>query len=345
MPGYWKKPQAIVAPVVTSGDLDGRIFSLSPEGTWLLYTRKADTTDSINKLWAIDLTEKDSEPIYLRVKNVITHAAWVPGAALTITYSTVEPRTTAPGWQANNDLQWLSFDEKGMILSTREIIEPNAGGIYGWWGTEFTWSPDGEEIVYARPDSIGWVDVTDGQLIPLIQLTPLQTGSDWAWVPGIGWAEDHSLFYTVTHTARPGYTNDETSQLFALTAFISSKNGPAVDIIPQSGMFAYPSPSPMSADGNFKIAYLQAIFPEQSQTSRYRLVTMNQDGSNQSNIFPPEGSQGLEPQQVFWSPYRLEDNSLWISAIYQGNLWLINPDNDSRQQITGDGSISRIDWK
>ena len=49
-------------PIVTTGDLDGRIFSLSPDAKWLLFTRKIDfSTDleTINSLWVAKL---DKEP-------------------------------------------------------------------------------------------------------------------------------------------------------------------------------------------------------------------------------------------------------------------------------------------
>jgi hypothetical protein len=334
-------------PVVTTGDLDGRIFSLSPDGTWLLYTRSSNegVTDIINSLWAVDITSAISEPIDLQVNNVIQHAAWVPAAETTVTYSMVEPRETAPGWQANNDLFILSFNAEGGTLRRDEIIEANSGGVYGWWGTSYSWSPDGNLLAYARPDEIGLVDVENGKLVPLTDIIPLQTRGDWAWVPALGWAPDHSVLYTVKHSPKAGQSNFETSPVFDLTGLLQGEGMMPITIVPQSGMFSYPVPSPEYNRGQFNVAFLQAIFPEQSDTSHYNLIIMDQDGSNRKLIFPKEGSLGLSPQGMVWGPSPAGAESLWLGIVYQGNLWLLNPSTKLAQQITGDGSINKIDWK
>ncbi|MCC6147975.1 MAG: G5 domain-containing protein [Anaerolineaceae bacterium] len=333
-------------PILTSGDLDGRIFSLSPDGNWLLFTRKPGTSDDeqINSLWMINLSESKSEPVYLRVDNIVHFADWVPGRQMTVSFSTVEPRSTPPGWQANNDLQIMTVNKTGGIIERSQVVETNSGGIYGWWGAAYKWSPDGEQLAYARPDSIGLVNIENGELQPLLELVPLQTRSDWAWVPNIGWANDSSLIYTTFHASSSNFSSDEASPLFDLLAINLIEKLP-ITLVPQVGMFSYPSPSPRLPLRQYAIAFLQAVFPEQSETSRYHLLVMDRDGSNRSKVFPPEGQPGLEPQTVVWQPGVSEDNSIWIAAIYQGNLWFINPVTTQAQQITGDGSLVRFDWK
>jgi resuscitation-promoting factor RpfB len=332
-------------PVITSGDLDGHIFSLSPDGKWLLFSRKASSTakNQINSLWVVSLNKDIAKPMDLKVSNVVHFAAWVPGSSFTITYSTVEPRATAPGWQANNDLELLTFTSEGVTLKREEILKPNSGGIYGWWGMTFAWSPDGAELAYARPDSIGLVDFEKKELVPLLNITPFQTKGDWAWVPDLGWSDDHRILYTETHAPKTGFSSEEQSPLFNLSALILHRSEP-VTLISQTGMFAYPSPSPLIDSKRFSVAYLQAIFPESSDTSRYRLWMMAQDGANQTSIFPPEGSTGLDPQPIIWSP-REDSGIQYLAITYQGNLWLIDPVNNKSQQITGDGTIKRVDWK
>jgi resuscitation-promoting factor RpfB len=332
-------------PLITSGDLDGYIFNLSSDGKWLLFSRKStkQASEEINTLWALDTTQATPKPIDLRVKNVKWFAQWKPGSELTLAYSTVEPRSTSPGWQANNDLIILKVNENGIIINQETIIESNSGGIYGWWGTNFAWSPDGKRMAYARPDSVGLVDLENGKLLPMIELLPFQTHSDWAWVPGLGWAADHSILYTVVHQPMSGIENNEASPVFDLTGMpLGTPN--QIDIIPQSGMFAYPVPSPIQ-NSRFMVAYLQSIFPDRSDSSRYRLVLMEQDGSNRTTLFPPEGSPGLEPQKVSWSPLPTIGSALWVAMIFQGNLYLVNSQTSQIQQITGDGSINRIDWQ
>ncbi len=67
--------------------------------------------------------------------------------------------------------------------------------MYGWWGTSYLWSPDGRWLAYTRPDSIGYVDPKTGEITKTLDITPLQTYGDWAWVPGITWGPDGNVLY------------------------------------------------------------------------------------------------------------------------------------------------------
>ena len=335
-------------PIVTTSDLDGRIFSLSPDGNWLLFTRRSDEKGVINTLWAARTTEGTDLILDLKVGNVVHFAAWGPDSN-TVAFSTVEPRDSAPGWQANNDLNLIGVSANGFTSSQKVVSEPNSGGVYGWWGTEFTWSPDGGSLAYARPDGIGVLDLTEGAFNPMMELLPLQTGSDWAWVPGVGWGTDGNVIYTVQHVAPPGDLSPEESSLFDLVA-LPLVGGTPVRLASQVGMFAYPVPSPLQknpdSESSYQVAFLQAVFPNQSETSRYRLVVMDRDGSNRRLLFPTDGTLGLEPQRVVWSPEPMGDaGSYWIALRYQDNIWLVNLIDGQAQQITGDGMTSRLDWK
>lgn len=333
-------------PLVTTGDLDGRIFTISPDGSWLLFTRHINDAEpmDINSLWLVNLKIEDASTVNLRISNVIHFAGWAPDNSQTIYYSTVEPRATAPGWQANNNLQMILIGSDGLILSQNELIEPNSGGIYGWWGTDFLWSPDGTQLAYTRPDSVGLIDFENGRFNTLVEIIPYQTLADWAWVPGIAWSADSQLLYLVTHEKGPGSANNETSPIFNLTS-IDIYTGQVIPLVQQTGMFAQPQFSPRYREDPLRLAYLEAIFPEQSDTSRSRLVTMDQDGSNRQAIFPPEGSTGLDPQEIVWSPSRQNDQPRYLAFIYHGNIWLINSETGKSHQVTGDGLISRIDWQ
>lgn len=331
-------------PLFTSGDLDGRIFNLSPDGKWLLFTRLAEeSSENINSLWLLNL-DKDAEPVNLGIDNIIHFADWAPNTPQLIYYSTVEPRAAAPGWQANNNLLSAVIGSDGVILSQEEWVEPNSGGIYGWWGTQFLWSPDGSQLAYARPDSVGLVDFENSIYYPFVEILPYQTRSDWAWVPGLAWSADSQLLYVVTHEKATGSTDHETSPIFNLST-VSLFTQKVIPLVQQAGMFAQPKFSPAIQGDSLRLAYLEAIFPEQSDSSHYRLITIDQDGSNRKAIFPADGSLGLDPQEVAWSPARQNGQPRYLGYIYQGNVWLIDPETAKFQQVTGDGLISRIDWQ
>ena len=155
--------------VVTTGDVDGRIFTLSTAGSWLLFTRKSKESGVINTLWALDLGAESPKLVNLSVENIIHFADFLPSSTTKIVFSTVEPREAPPGWQANNDLNALTFSDTGWTTKWTIVLEPNSGGIYGWWGTEFLWSPTNRRFAFARPDSIGsWITTLVRRLKPSI---------------------------------------------------------------------------------------------------------------------------------------------------------------------------------
>jgi len=365
--------------VVPTGDLDGRVFSLSDDGAWLLFTRspeesatpEAGAEDSetvINSLWVARVDGEEEALFDLGVSNVVHFAGWRPGSSNVVAYSTVEPRAAAPGWQANNDVGLVTFSPAGFVRHLPDILSANPGGQYGWWGASFSWAPDGQYLAYARPDGIGTLDVQTGELSPVVEMSPFQTFGDWAWVPGISWGPAGNLLISVEHLA------PQESQHFAMLAVTfsqpqgkaSGESGAAesgsstevpvgitpgnrVTLTPETGMFAYPSTSPLrempTGEGAFEIAYLQAIFPAQSESSRYQLVVMDRDGSNRRTLFPQVGP-GLEPQRLIWSPEPLPDQAGFaLAVVYQDNLWLIDVDGGEAWQITGDGLTNRVDWK
>jgi len=345
-------------PLVTTGDLDGRIFSLSPDEEWLLFSRKSTkpVDQEINTLWVVSTHVEKPDLIDLKVSNVIHYVGWLPNQPGTIAYSTVEPRNSSPVWQANNDLYTMTFSSTGWTSKPKLVLDSSAGGTYGWWGTNFAWTSDGKYLAYARPDEIGLVDLDKNKLNPLMSVTPFLTHQDWAWIPQIAWGADDQTLFVTNHNPSENLVNGEDSQLFSLTA-LSVKNGLNIQLVQQSGMYTSPSCSPVLGEilkSDYQIAYLQAIFPDQSLTSRYRLVVMDRDGSNHQIKFPPEGYTGIAPQvnpqlielqSPIWAPKTKSIKPVFIAVLYQGDIWLVDTQSDFSQRITGDGLIERMDWK
>jgi hypothetical protein len=343
-------------PIVTTGDLDGRIFSLSPDGNWLLFSRRMEDIDTINTLWVVKIgIDADTDKLIdLKVNNVVHYAEWVPGSSnLEVAFSTVEPRSTAPGWQANNDFNVLSFSSSGWISKWKTYLDSNSGGVYGWWGTNFAWSKASETPTFARPDSIGSVNLKDGTQTSVLDIIPYQTHGDWAWIPGFTLSPDQNNIYYVAHAPQSGDASEEESQVFDLQVFSLQQQMP-IRLVSQTGMFAYPVASAFlkgeTSNDLYQVAFLQAIFPTQSETSRYRLSVIDQDGSNVRALFPSEEKIGLEPQRVLWSPTPMPDTESYaIATIYNGNLYIVDiqgelNDQSFYRQITGDGLVIKISW-
>ena len=343
--------------VVSTGDLDGRIFSLSPDSRFLLFSRLSSVEKSINTLLVASLQNDPVKIFDLDISNVVHFAEFNPDTTI-VSYSTVEWRETAPGWQANNDLYEVAVSASGFVGSPKLIVEPNSGGVYGWGGMDFFLAPDEMNYLYSRPDGIGIVDDRDGSLTSIYNIIPYQTGGNWAWVPGIAWSPNGDVIYTVDHLFSD--TNESAnSQQFDLVA-IPLMGGSPVHLISDVGMFAYPVPSPMQHKSNylnnlsgknldqeaFAVAFLQAVFPDQSESSGYRLSIIDRDGSNQKYLFPEEGAAGLSPQRIVWSPEPMTpEGDLAIAFIYNGNIWLVDSASGEAQQITGDGLTTQVDWR
>ncbi len=331
-------------PLVLTGDLDGRIFELSDDGRWLLFTRQiADDEDVINSLWVISTTDPDAEPLNLKAENIIHFADWVPGTqSLTVAYSTAEPSPAAPGWQANNNLLTVRFTSAGLVFRAETLIEANAGGQYGWWGTTFAWGEDRHHLAYARADSIGFVDLEEAIFEPVREITPYQTFSDWAWVPGVAWGRDNRTLFFVDHGLPLALESPSSSPVFDLIA-LAGRGGHQLPLASKTGMFAYPSVSPAivlpSGEISYLVAFLQAISPLESESSTYRLMVMDRDGSNLRSLFPDPGEPGLEPQQVAWSP-----NSDRIAIVYRGDLWVVDVESGLGQRLTAEGQTLNYDW-
>ncbi len=182
--------------------------------------------------------------------------------------------------------------------------------------------------------------MTTSELLPL---SAYNTHSDWAWFPAMRWSPDGHGLYTITHGAPIGLEAPEDSPAFDLTALLVPAGRP-LSLIPRAGMFANPLPAPVhtspTGEQAFSIAFLQAINPNDSPHTTYRLAVMDRDGSNVHFVFPPGDQPGLSANsQAAWSP----DGRLLVVA-YDGNLWLVDPASGQTQQVTGDGLTSTARW-
>ncbi len=335
-------------PLTTGHNLDSLVFQQREDGAWLLFTSEIDASDDFfNELWLV-ATAGEGAPVRLTPTDVL-YAEWRPRRRNAIAYSTGEPASN--GWQALNNLWLMSIDlETGRALSIEGVLAETRGGLYGWWGTHFAWSPDGERLAWARVDGFGLVDLEGKRLQPLVEYAVFHSATDWVWLSPLSWSQDSLLIASVAHGAPIGGEPAENSPIFdALVTDAAGRFSAALS--PAAGMWAAPTFSPNSAppgstDSDGYIAWLQARRPQDSMNGEYDLILADRDGSNQRRLFPPAGAPGMQKndfgltaQDFVWSP-----DARAIALIYLGDVWLIDVETATAQQITFDGGSSNPVW-
>jgi Tol biopolymer transport system component len=337
--------------LTSTGDLDGRVFDLSPGGTWLLFTRDALTdTEVLNTLWMVDTVTANAEPIRLNAENILW-AEWDPGGDQ-VAFSTGAVRDTQPYWESSNDLYVARPRARdGVLVGRRRVLDATGGGTYGWWGTTFAWSPPGEYSVadrllaYARADEVGVVRLSDGETLPLLTFPPYRTYAAWVWVPTVAWSPDGRFVVTLGHGPSPTGEMPEDSPVFDLYVLgidevevgyrdVLTKTL-EVELASEVGMWSAPS---FSVDGS-RIAFGRARIPYNSNTSDYDIYAMDRDGSDVQPFFVTGDQEpGLDYPLMVWQPGG--DQAL---VVFQGNLYLVT-DNEQRRRLTEDTAITQVRW-
>lgn len=336
-------------PLTTASNLDGLVLSLSPDSRYLIYT--ADPIDEeafINELWLIETSA--IEPVKL-VPTDVLYAEWLPGQPDTISYSTGEVQPIFPFWDALNNVLLMRIDPAtGQSLNIHELVPESLGGLSGWWGTVYRWSPDGKTLAYVRADSAGIIG-EDGTIIPLVEYAPFKLIENRSWRATLSWSWDGQLIATTAHGLPLGSEPPESSPVF--DAVVTDKAGTfEAKVVSSAGMWTAPqfSPKRLRPDSQYEygyIAYLRARDPHNSVNGEYDLVVADRDGSNARVIFPPEGQpggivsqlSGLTARDFTWSP-----DGRQIAVIFQGNVWIVDVESGVAHQLTFDGQSKYPVW-
>jgi hypothetical protein len=322
----------------TGDGLDGRVFTLSPSGSHLLYTRVTSSTTSFNNsLWIIS-TKSGAEPWPLSVDNVLW-AGWDPSEAetLRIAYTTAQSTNLPPGWEANNDLWLGEIDPDPEAEFEPEQLIESYPATYGWWGGNYAWSPQGRLIAYSFANEVGVIDTEtvngDLQRRQLQQFTEYNTRSDWVWVPTLTWSPDGRFL---------AFTNHDSSDPEALTFSswaVDMETGVNGRFVPDSGMWAHLHWNPAGDE----IAFLKATDPLNSQTSSYALWLMDGDGSNGRRLYPPPGELSHFPREqsfMTWGPDGRE-----IAFVFDEGLYIFERETAVARLISQeDATASQPTW-
>jgi len=332
--------------LTTSGDLDNRVFALTPDGRQLLLIRKsAEPNTYFNQLWAGQRHDQRLAPSRSCCRHRMSSTPiGCPTRPIRSVIRAAKSPTTAPVGRLTT-----TFGSCGSILppairSTRAnwSTAPAAGSIVGG-ALASSGRPDGQKSWPGCARRLVGAGHTDtGELQTLLTYPVFSTRQPLSWRATVSWSPDNSLILTTVHGQPIGSEPAETSPAFHNT--VADLSGAFnANVVQNAGIWSKPKYSPLTATGAGYIAYLRArdLANSISESAEYDLVVADRDGSNARVVYPPAGQPGLTAN----SPYFAWSSSgTQIAFIYGGNLWVVDVESAVAHQLTLDKGASSPVW-
>lgn len=339
------------------GQVDGRVFQLSPDGRHLLYTISKEAGLSSagfrNELFLIE-TKPSAIPQSLGIENVLW-AAWDPAQINTprIAYTTARTTTLPPGWEAINDLWLLDIPSNGNPQPAPIRLVDSYATPYGWWGGNYAWSPAGNNLAYGYATEIGLLEIpASGQIeadqdsagtstIPrtiLVAFPEYDTGGEWTWIPPLSWAADSQRLAFIQHA-----TSDSGSRPEFNLAVVDSATKENLVVDENVGIWSLVQWF-QGSDQIDRLLYLRANDPQNSLDSQYAMWLSDVNGADQEQLFPANNSRGNFGRTAHSLARGPDDDSL--AFIFENALHILSTNTGAVSQLTAtdDTIISGISW-
>lgn len=309
--------------VTHSGDLDGKVLSLSGTGERLLFTRQGGSgfkARQRNQLWLAPDVENSSETLRLLPEEVST-ASWLPGSTEEFGYTTLAARHTFARMRIN--------PASGEALHFQELVAPAANLVDGLPDTVFAWAPDGHVLAWAQPDAVGLLDPASGTHRILLN-APLDEVADSNCIrPTLSWSPDSRQLLSMLPASSDGQS---TVTVTDVTASFE------VALFRDAGPCAAPVYVPVLSAGGIVFLKARNLSRPDSRAGQ-EMMLIDRDGSNPRLLFPAADQPGLEFQQLVWSP-----DGQQLAFIYQNRLWLLTIASGEALPFPFAGNATALDW-
>lgn len=308
---------------------DGRSFgaSISPDGGRVLFHRHEDPTPLSlypMSLWLLDLAtgrETSVDLSILPTERASTETGeevdlprwpaqevWLPDGSGVLFSTAPDYSTVGIGWKPGDDL-WLIDAGSGQVHNLLPEREPPA---------RFTLSPDGQRLLWSRPERIEVMDLHSGERRTLLEFPFVLTYSEYAWLPEPRWLSDGRT--ALVAIAPPDPAESRTYTLFRLD--VATGTSQRLGQVEGSIFLWSPSGDSWSPDGQWLVYF-------QGEGNERAIILANADGSGEMEV-----ARTQFPTLLGWSP---DGQNFFYEE--RGKLYALRVDREGRARVQPVGEV------